>query len=276
MKKKYYLIVLPVLIVLFFNACKSRQKVEIVINQNVNQTKLTGEDVQINQANFKWFDGKFNAEINNNGKINTVKGRVRMRQDSLIWISIKPDVAIIEVFRILIDKDSLRFINYLDKEYVLEEFSAISQIAQYDINFSMLQGIFTGNPYFMFAKKDYQVNVSEKDTVLSSSDMKLYLGARNQQSGAEFLFQALFINLQKKAWRNILYDPKSRLEMEIQYPEYQLIDSVLFPLNGRLSIVGDTVNTRFGFDYTKTIVNEPFDFPFTIPKSFKRISLQKK
>lgn len=265
---------LSILALILFS-CRGRHKVEIQINDQVNNVDHTGEDVDISLSDFEWFDGKFNAEVNNNGKVNTFKGRVRMRRDSLMWISIKPDVAIIEVFRILINPDSVKFVNYLDKEYMLEDFSLLSDIVQYDISFDMLQGIFIGNPHFMFSRNQYQVSVSEKDTLLSSSDMKTYLESRQNPSGAKFLFQALYINPQHKAWRSIVYDPKSRMEMDVQYPAYQTIDSVLYPLNAQLSIVGDTVNTRFGFDYTKTLVNQPFDFPFNIPSSYKQVTLKK-
>jgi hypothetical protein len=257
-------------------ACHSRKKVQIEVNDNVRTVKTTGEDVQIGYADFEWFDGKFNAEVNNDGKVNSLKGRVRMRQDSLIWISIKPDVAIIEVFRLLISKDSVKFINYLEKEYFTGELSFISQMVQYDVSYSMLQGLFAGNPHFMFPLNQYEVSVSESDTLLSSSDMKTYLEARKAKTSAQFLFQAVWINAKKKAWRSLVYDPKNRIELDIQYPEYQTVDSTVFPLSAQLTIVGDTTNTRFNFTYTKTVLNQPFDFPFSIPDSYKPIEIRKK
>lgn len=262
-------------VMLTLAACHARHKAEITLNGNADKVVLTGDQVRMDENSFDWFDGKFNAEVSNNGKVNTFKGRVRMRCDSLIWISIKPDVAIIEAFRMLISKDSIKLIDYIHKEYFVGDFGFISSAVQYDVNFGMVQGLFVGNPHFMFGRKDYQVSVASKDTILSSSDLNLYMKARKSAESAKFLFQAVWVNGQHKAWRNLVYDPKNRMEMDIQYPEYQLLDSALYPKTGQLTIVGDTVNTRFIFDYTKTELHTEFDFPFTIPESYKPIEIKK-
>jgi|GEM_PF-4072319 len=263
------------LIACMASSCRSRKQAEIILDENVSNIKTTGEDVGIVYSDFEWFDGKFNADVNNNGKANSFKGRVRMRRDSLIWIQIKPDVAIIEAFRMRVTKDSIQLVDYIHKEYFTGDFGFISELVQYDVNFSLLQGLFIGNPHFMFPLGSYQVSVSGRDTLLSSSDMKLYTQARKASQGAQFLFQAVWVNEQKKAWRSLVFDPKNRMELDIQYPEYQTVNSVYLPLSGQLTIVGDTVNTRFNFTYTKTVVNTEVDFPFSIPESYKPIEIKK-
>src|SRR5688500_12861372 len=113
-KPLHYLLLL--LLITLVPACKTRKSLIEVKDQVKPSTKTTAQIVPA-ETNFEWFDGKFNADINNEGKSNSVKGRDRIRRDSLIWISIKPDVAIIEVYRILISPDSVLLVNYLDKKY---------------------------------------------------------------------------------------------------------------------------------------------------------------
>lgn len=256
--------------VCFYASCRTSRIGAIHFDQGV-KTTLNGSNVKIAQNLFDWFDGKFNAEVNNNGKKNSLKCRVRILRDSLMWISIKPDVAIIEAFRVLISSDSVKLINYLDKTYFIGDYSTIRSFINFDISFKILQNIFTGNPTFLFPAELYEVSVSGNDTVLSSSDMNEYLTLKKSSQKANILFQAIWVDTTKHARRSLLYDPNSRMEVDLSYTDYQLVDSLRFPLSGKVTLIGDTTNTVFTFTYTKTEVNKPVDFPFTIPTSYQKM-----
>jgi len=61
------------------------------------------------------------------------------------------------------------------------------------------------------------------------------------------------------------------MEVDLNYTGYQLVDSLQFPQSGKVTLIGDTSNTVFTFTYTKTEVNKPVDFPFTIPASYQKM-----
>lgn len=266
----YFILVTIVIIA----SCKTRKNTIEVKDQVQSSTKLPS-DIELQKTDFEWFDGKFNADINVDGKPNSVKGRARIRKDSLIWISIKPDIAIIEVFRILISPDSVQLIDYLNKQYFKDKISAIKDFINYDVNFQMVQNIFIGNPTYIFGLNEFKVYANKTgDEIMASSDFKTYVDARNSNQPANFLFQALWTN-NKLHKRNLIYDPKNKVELDLQYTEHEMIDSLLLPKAVKLTVVGDSTNTRFGFTYTKIILNETFEFPFSIPDSYQQIFLKK-
>ena len=265
------LVTLAMAVMMWFHAsCRTSRRGTIQFDQGV-KTTLNGSNVTIAQTAFDWFDGRFNAEVNNSGKVNALKCRVRIRRDSLMWISIKPDVAIIEVFRVLISADSVKLINYLDKTYFTGDYATIRSFVNFDISFGMLQNIFTGNPTLLFPVDQYEVSVSGKDTVLTSSDMNEYLALKSSSQKAQILFHAIWVDASKRAWRSLFYDPGSRMEVDLNYTGYQLVDSLQFPQSGKVTLIGDTSNTVFTFTYTKIEVNKPVDFPFTIPASYQKM-----
>ena len=260
------------LVVIF--SCKTRKN-NIEIKDQVKPGTKTTEQILDQDLMLQWFDGKFNSDIINDGKANSVKGRVRIRKDSLIWISIKPDVAIIEVYRVLISPDSVQLIDYLNKKYFMDNISAIKSFINYDISFQMVQNIFMGNSTFMMDQSLFKSYINkEGDDIIASSDFNTYIEARGSKQPANFLFQALWFNNNIHK-RNVMYDPSKKIELDLQYKEHAMVDTYLLPKIGEITVVGDSVNTKFTFDYTKILLNEPFEFPFSIPESYERMYLKK-
>src|SRR5687767_4739364 len=175
-KPLHYL--LFVLLITLVPACKTRKSL-IEVKDQVKPSNKTTAQIVPDETKFEWFDGKFNADINNEGKSNSVKGRVRIRRDSLIWISIKSDVAIIEVFRILNSPDSVQLVNYLDRKFFVDKFSSIKEFIKHDVSFHMVQNIFIGNPTLSFDISMFKSFVNREGVdIISSSDFKTYVDAR--------------------------------------------------------------------------------------------------
>jgi len=272
-KPLHLIYIFTLLVIAFSTSCKTHKNLIDVKDQVKPSTKQPAEIIPTETV-FEWFDGKFNADINNDGKPNSVKGRVRIRRDSLIWISIKPDVAIIEVFRILITPDSVVLVNYLDKKYFKDKFSSIKEFIKYDVSFHMVQNIFIGNPTFAMDASTYlSYTNKEGDDIIASSDFKTYIDARNDNQPANFLFQALWFN-NKIHKRNLIYDPANKVELDLQYLEHEIQETTLFPKTGQLTVIGGKTNLMFSYTYTKVILNEVLEFPFNIPGSYDQMYLK--
>lgn len=271
--KNHLLLFILIISSIFIISCKT-YKITIEIKDQVQLSTKLPSDIIIQDNNFDWFDGKFNADINVDGKPNSVKGRVRIRKDSLIWISIKPDIAIIEAFRILISPDSVHVVDYINKKFFSDKFSAVKDFINYDLSFDMIENIFLGNPTYIIGKTEMKVYTNKSgDEIMASSDFKSYVDARNSSQPANFLFQALWFNNQLHK-RNLIYDPKNKVELDLQYTLHEMVDSNLLPKTLQLTLVSDSSNTRFGIDYTKIILNSSFDFPFSIPDNYERMYLK--
>jgi hypothetical protein len=78
--KNHLLLFILIISSIFIISCKT-YKITIEIKDQVQLSTKLPSDIVIQDNNFDWFDGKFNADINVDGKPNSVKGRARIRKD---------------------------------------------------------------------------------------------------------------------------------------------------------------------------------------------------
>lgn len=97
---------------------------------------------------YQSFSAKIKVEyFNSKGKQPGFVANVRMRKDSVIWISISNDIGI-EGFRVLINKDSIRVMDKLANTYQVKPLTSLQDIAQIPFSFTDIQELLVGNPVF--------------------------------------------------------------------------------------------------------------------------------
>jgi hypothetical protein len=101
---------------LIFNACKSKEN---TVKRNFVTPKTTKniiEEVGKNMFEFDWVSGKFSADVIAENKKTSFNTNFRIKNDSVIWFSISPALGI-EVARVLITQDTVKFVNRLNNTY---------------------------------------------------------------------------------------------------------------------------------------------------------------
>jgi len=92
---------------------------------------------------------------------------IRVRKDSLIWVSVTAPFGI-ELFRAVLTKDSVYYINRTNKTYFVKPIAHISQIIKTDIAFNEIQEMIMANPKIV--KKKYSFEKTNDDFLLSTQD----------------------------------------------------------------------------------------------------------
>jgi hypothetical protein len=252
-------------------SCKTRQGAPRIDVADPDGLVLDSNQFRLPTANFEWFDGKFSGTVNDNGKSNSIKGRVKIRADSVIWISIKPDVAIIEVARLVATPDSVKLLNYLEKKYWIGTYSALSAQIGFALDYPMLEALLTGAPNLIFRREAYLAMKSTDGISLTSSSLPDYLALRRSGTSPRSVFQALWFDAAGNLKRNLIYEPTIRVETDIQFSNFVTTDSLTFPYQGSLTLVGDSSSAQFKFEYTKIDLNTSTTFPFSIPSSYTKM-----
>ncbi len=119
---------------LLVSSCRSTRKIQSAIatkkdsvevvqptanpkEDSIRFIKETYRQLMANTIDFETFSAKINTDYEGgDGKKYDVNVFVRMKKDSIIWVSVNGALGI-EGMRVLIDKDSVRTLNKLDKEY---------------------------------------------------------------------------------------------------------------------------------------------------------------
>lgn len=135
------ILILFVLVVIF-SSCdllKNSTDVGNGIDSPSNAKELI-KKVNLNNISPEWLSLNSKIKINKEGQETTINSQIRVRKDSVIWVSVKAPLGI-EVFRTMITPDSIYFMSRMDKTYFVKPILHLKNVVKADINFNELQSI---------------------------------------------------------------------------------------------------------------------------------------
>ena len=223
-----------------------------------------------NQFNFEWLSVKFSAdyEIDNNNT--SFSGQIRIKKDSIIWISISKFS--IEGARILITQDSIFVINRMDNNYFKSDFNYINRFINSTVDFDMLQAFIVGNDFKYYENDKFKSSFDGENFHLNTVNRhKLKKYIRNENDKLKILVQNIEIDSKNYKIKNLnVKEVKENNKLKISYSDFELISNQLFPKLLQISIISEKV-IEIKIDYSKVNINEELNFPFKIPENYDRI-----
>ncbi len=194
-----------------------------------------------NHVDFKTFNAKIKVEYQNNkGKQPDITAIIRIVKDSAIWISLSATFLNIEVYRVLITKDSVILLNKQDREVQYRSLDYLQEVTQIPFDYKTLQDLLVGNPVFMdnniasYRKTESQVLLSVtgkifKHLLTLSSDNYLLLHSKlddadiNRNRTADITYGG-FENrngINFSTYREITVSEKDKLDIQLTFKQYE-------------------------------------------------------
>ncbi|MBS4064366.1 MAG: DUF4292 domain-containing protein [Chitinophagaceae bacterium] len=264
---------LVAILMLLSASCRSTKNIQkaiekkdtVVVIPNVAEPthedtmRMIGEVFQsFKPITYNTFSAKIKVDyFTSKGKQPDFIANVRMQRDSIIWISISNDIGI-EGFRVLINKDSIRVMDKLANTYQVKPLSSIQDIVQIPFSFNDVQELLVGNPIFF-----------NRDSIIAYS--KTDKGYSLLSVGTIFR-NLLSINNQFQLDKSKLDDADlvRNRTADMAYYEYETKTGVLFSTYRELFLSQQNkMDIQLKFKDYK--FNEEMNYPFTVPKKFKRI-----
>src|SRR5688500_4965791 len=118
--------------------------------------------LSVEEIDFEYLQGKARMILRDANKEREVKANIRMRKDSVIWMTFS--VIGVQGGKALINKDSITIVSTVDKEYFVFPYSELSKRFQFDITYDVVQAAMLGNPI---------IPRSDNDEVVQESSMYL-------------------------------------------------------------------------------------------------------
>ncbi|MDD4602885.1 MAG: DUF4292 domain-containing protein [Bacteroidales bacterium] len=226
-----------------------------------------------NELKFDWFSAKFSANYENAGKKNSFNGQLRIRNDSLIWISLTPMLGI-EAIRIMISQDSVKMINRLNNTYFLGDYEYVNRFLNTNIDFDLLQSILLGTDLQSYENEKFRASIDKGNYKLSTSErLKLKKFARNNQEKLKVFIQNIWldpINF-KIIHTDVKEIRRENIKLESNYTTFEEIDGQLFPKEMDYTIWADNT-IRLQTTFSRIVIGNPLQFPFKIPASFQPVT----
>jgi hypothetical protein len=181
---------------------------------------------------------------------------LRLEKDKMIWVSINALLGI-EAFRALITPDSVQVLSKLDKVYQLRSVSYLKEISHLPFDFKTLQALILGNPIYLdsnivFYRKDEQ-------GISLLSEGKIF---RNY----------ITLNKDDLSITHSKLDDVDRLRArscDLTYGDYEKKDTQLFSTYRKIA-VAEKARLDIELTFKQYSFNEDLNFPFNIPKNYKR------
>ena len=169
---------------------------------------------------------------------------IRGNKDSLIWVSVTAPFGI-ELFRAVLTKDSVYYINRTNKTYFVKPIAHISKIIKTDIAFNEIQEMIMANPKIV--KKKYSFDKINDDFMLSTQDYIYTI------SNFYRIKQGVLIDKE-----NSLIYTYSNFSFENDFPEQLEL------------IVKSASENDFNLklNYSKVVFDQQQQTPFKIPSSY--------
>jgi hypothetical protein len=252
-----------------------------------------------NQFKFDWLGMKIDAEYSVMGESQGFKATIRMKRDSIIWISISPALGI-EMIRMVVTEDSLKYLSKIpeNKFYYLGQFEDINNLVGIGIDFDMLQDLLIGNAlgldkdegkfrsetdndnYLLISKYKRKVRrvvgvddrKLEDDTiVVNPNDPRYQRSLRRVDEENDLIVSRYWLEPERfKLTKSVFNDLVRQRTMELRYSEFHQDSEQYYPAKCDLTLKNPTGDQEMNFEITKLSSGKSYDFPFDIPEDYIR------
>jgi hypothetical protein len=264
-----YLMALAVFVILI-SSCRSTRKIStamskkdsttVTINPAENDSAKKVESalfkIKGSYIDFNTFSAQMKIDYSDSrDKKYDVNAFVRMKKDSIIWISINAILGI-EAFRVMITPDTVSVLDKINKTIQYHSFDYLREMVNLPLDFPILQDLIIGNPVFLDSNI---VAYTENENFTSLTAL-----------GAFFKNFATFYNPDLLLQRSKLDDvdiTRSRTA-DLTYQDYEDNGNRKFSNKRKISIAYKT-KLDIDLEFKKVEFGSTQNYPFSVPAKYK-------
>lgn len=249
----------------FASSCSSERKTTGSGIRSYSANYIVKE-IEENSFNYDVLQAKLDIKFKDNKNSLGLKGQLRMQKDSVIWISLSLKVGV-EVGRLMITPDSVKFLNRSNKTYLAENISFFNEKLPIDASIDFFQDLFVGN--------DSQIGNDNKYRVSTDDDKYKLETVNNVKKNDTFSFlKDIWVtpNTFRISRYRIEENVDDRRNISLEYADFERYNDKLLPSKIKFELNSGN-NTTVEIEYSNVTVNEDVVFPFNVTKKFDRIYL---
>ena len=219
--------------------------------------------VKARNTEFIYLSAKGKAQITLKGDQQGANLAVRLRRDSIIWVS--GSLLGIEGVRAVLTPDSVRVINRLEKSYFVGGYDYLSRLLQVPVSFGQVQALLLG---------DYlPAPAGTRPTVTAEADGQRIAYPQGRLR-TEHLLGGTGRVQQLKLEETTAATASSGRRLVVDYADFRALQTAAgIPFAHDLNVRAEQPNARTSARllYNKITAGERLDFPFSIPKGYVRM-----
>lgn len=248
-----------VLFTIVFTSCKSNKNMidATAVAKNFSAKKVARKHMA---ANFdkQTIDAKLKVNFDNGKTNQNLTVSMKMKKDEVIWLR---GTKFITVFKAEITPTKVRYYSSVFKHSFEGDFSMLKELLGVEINFEQLQNLFLGQALQDVTDEKQDVNVLNNRYVLNPEQQALLYNIFYTINPAHF----------KLDNQSIVNDEKG-LRLDIKYPNYNLINSVVFPTAIEIKAKDKKRITAINLEYKTVEFDTDVIMSFNMPSGYKQLT----
>ncbi len=246
-------------IILFTSSACSKKRVAKKAQQK--QTRLEDqvtEKLMANALNPKWFKAKTKIGFDGLGMKQQLGADIRMRKDSLIWMTVYPSFVKLPVAYALISPDSIKVIDRFGKKYYPRSIDYVEELVGYPIDFHTLQDIILGQMPNLPGKRPRLTTLDDISYQLQMQDSTLAITSKVDANS--YTYSSMQIE-------DIVNDRQVKMDLA----DYKMVNEKPFAFERTIRItIPDIIKADMNFSKVET-PNKALKFPFPLKTSYERV-----
>lgn len=238
---------------LWFASCRSAKDLPTTVAKPISATKLL-KNVEKNAFDYEYFAIKrINCQFSNNDSKANFKINLKAQRDEKILVAIFK--LNIPVGRVLLTPDSVKYVNYIDRNYFVDDYSYLSSFLNIDLDFSTIQSIISNNAF------SYRNDHKDKDFKTFDSFVESGMHVLQSEKSRKIF------KMEEKDQPNKIDRRLKRLDDEALILQKMYFNPTNFALT-RLVISDKTNNRIMNMDFDDFVQVQKKDYPGMIDMSF--------
>jgi hypothetical protein len=276
------------------SSCKPGHKLssvraEIFRPGDCRNTQSLLDSLKSHRFVFETLSSKLDCDAKGENMKGSFEVTLRMKRDSLIWMSVNALGGLVKVAKILITQDSVFLVNYMDKgkdesgneyegSYFRGDFSYVNKMLQSDFDFDMVQSILLGNSVTFYEENEKLHSYTEDGKCVLSTIRKRKLRQlvnRNKDHTKADSAQTIWMDPPTHRIARILFnDFNTKRSFDASYSEFNATPNGLVLANKASFVIKAEKNLTLQMQYKKINLNKTLEFPLIIPEGYRRIYIK--
>jgi len=258
-------------LLIFFSSCKTTKKYAVKRTLKTQGFEYLKQKMDSARLDFDYMSAKLSLTYDNGKSRTNLKAQMRIKEDSIIWISFSPAMGI-EVARIALTCDSVKFINRMNKTYFAGKYKVLDSLINSSVNFLILQSMILGNDVPYYDVHNYKVKDGDDYYILEMvKKRKQRKSIKKEMTDESILVEKIWLNPETFRAKKIeMYEPDEKdKKLTVIYDDFRTIDGKPVPFKLKIKIRSEkTIN--IDVHYSRVQFVDKLTFPFKISSKYKK------
>lgn len=278
---------------LWLASCKTTSEIPVEVQARAISTNKLLKKVEQNAFEYEYLTIKsIRCNFTSNKSKAAFKINLKTKRDEKILVSISK--LNIPVGRVLLTPDSVKYVNYIDRNYFTDDYSYLSSFLHIDLDFATIQSIISNNAFsYRNDKKEkdfrtFKSYIQDNEYVLQSEkERKLYkLDEKDKPNKIErrfkrlddqaLILQRMFFNPANFSLTKLEMDDKTnKRNMSLDFSDFREVEEMDYPGAMDMNFISPEENINMKIKLSGFSTSEISSLSIKIPSKYEQIQVNK-